>query len=473
MYYAICDCDCCYVSCERVFRPDLNHKPVVVLSNNDGCIVARSKEAKLLGIKAGMPYYQMKEQFPHADIAVFSSNYELYGELTGRVMKIIRDASPYAFRYSIDECFCHLPDMDYPELRQWGESLCRRVQKCTGLPISIGIARTKTLAKTASRFAKKFKGYNRCCIIDTDEKRTKALQLCPIHEVWGIGRKYAYRLGASGIETAYDFVSHHKDWVRNQFNIVGARTWMELNGQDCVPDEMLTRKKSICTSRSFTGQTSDYETVRTHVANFAARCAEKLRRQHSVASVVTVFIHTNSFRENLAQYWNTGERTLLTPSNSTQTIVQAAAACLHDIFIHGYQYKKAGVIVMGISSENAIQTNFIDFDAKRAEKQKLLDKAIDRLNKLNGKETIVLGSQQYKRRYENGKAIVFADAIQHAFKSKNPTTRWSDIIELNKSQQADGAHEQTTDKQPATPARHPSGTVRRTVSLPQAGHRDK
>lgn len=430
MYYAICDCDNCYVSCERVFRPSLNGKPVVVLSNNDGCVVARSNEAKRMGIKTGMPYFQLREQFAGADIAVFSSNYELYGELTGRVMSLIRKASPRTFRYSIDESFCLLPDMSHDELKEWGEQLRKDVMQGVGIPISIGIARTKTLAKTASHFAKKYSGYRHCCIIDTDERRTKALQLYPIGEVWGIGRRYEARLTLAGIKTAYDFASQPRSWVKSEFNIVGTRTWMELNAIDCIPDEEITRKKSICTSRSFTGMTTDFETVRTHVVNFAARCAEKLRRQRSVASVVTVFLHTNAFRDDLPQYWNTREITLLTPTNATQEIVKAAVDGLHHIFIEGYHYKKAGVVVMGTTSDRQIQTNFIDFDSERARKMAALGKVIDRLNRINGRDSIILSSQQYAQKGADGKPVGFADAIQHNFRSKNPTTRWNDIIYL-------------------------------------------
>ena len=302
--YGIIDCDNCYVSCERVFRPDLKDKPVVVLSNNDGCVVARSNEAKALGIKAGTPYFQLAEQFPDAKIAVFSSNYELYGELTGRVVEIIRQEAPAFFRYSIDECFVYLPSTEPPaEIKLWGEQLHKRIRRNVGIPVSIGLAPTKTLAKMASHFAKKYQGYRHCCIIDTDVKRQKALKLYPIGDVWGIGRRYAARLEALGIHTAYDFAQHPESWVRATFNnVVILRTWKELNGEDCVPNEEMTKKKSICTSRSFPGMIKDLDSLRVHVSNYAARCAEKLRRQGTVASVISVFLNTNAFREDLPQY---------------------------------------------------------------------------------------------------------------------------------------------------------------------------
>ena len=429
--YGIIDCDNCYVSCELVFRPDLKDKPVVVLSNNDGCVVARSNEAKKMGIKAGTPYFQLSEQFPNQKIVVFSSNYELYGELTSRVVSIIRKEAPAYFRYSIDECFVYLDGMEKIDLKAWGEELHKKIKRNVGMPVSIGLAPNKTLAKMASHFAKKYQGYRHCCMIDSDEKRIKALKLYPIDEVWGIGRRYAARLEALGVKTAYDFAEHNQTWVKATFNnIVIDRTWRELNGEDCVPNEEMAKKKSICTSRSFNGMITDLDGLRTHVSNYAARCAEKLRQQGTVASIVGVFLNTNAFREDLPQYWNFQEMRLVTPSSSTITIVKAANEVLQKLYRQGYHYKKAGVIVMGIGPNSPIQQDLFDINAEQFEKMKRLDAVIDRINKVNGTETIVLGSQQYTQKDGKGKANVFANAIKHDFKSKNPTTRWSDIIVL-------------------------------------------
>ena len=440
--YGIIDCDNCYVSCERVFRPDLKDKPVVVLSNNDGCVVARSNEAKKMGIKAGTPYFQLAEQFPNQKIAVFSSNYELYGELTGRVVEIIRQEAPAYFRYSIDECFVYFDGFADTNLKEWGENLHKRIRKSVGMPVSIGIAPTKTLAKMASHFAKKYQGYHHCCMIDTDEKRIKALKLYPIDDVWGIGRRYAAKLESLGVKTAYDFAQHNESWVQATFNnIVILRTWRELNGKDCVPNEEMTKKKSICTSRSFNGMITDIEALRTHVSNYAARCAEKLRKQGSVASIIGVFINTNAFREDLPQYWNFLEKRLITPTSSTIEIVKTANELLGQLYRQGYHYKKAGGIVMGIGPNSPIQQDLFDTNAEQFQKMKRLDAVIDRINRVNGTETIVLGSQQYTQKDGKGKANVFArsaqrdacfskNAIKHDFKSKNPTTRWSDIIVL-------------------------------------------
>ena len=430
-YFAVVDCDNCYVSCERVFRPDLNGKPVVVLSNNDGCVVARSNEAKKLGIKAGTPYFKLAQQFPDQKIAVFSSNYELYGDLTGRVMAIIQQEAPDYFRYSIDEAFVILKGMENVNLKAWGEQLHKTIKQRVGIPVSIGIAPTKTLAKMASHYAKHYAGYNHCCLIDDDEKRKKALKLYPIDEVWGIGRRYAAKLENLGIHTAFDFAERSREWINATFNkVVVLRTWRELNGEDCVANDEPAKKKSICVSRSFPGMISDIDQLKTYIANYAARCSEKLRKQNTLAYVVGVFLSTNPFREDLEQYHNFGEENLLTPSNSSIVILKKAMEALEKIYRPGLQYKRAGVIVLSMESGGGIQTNFLDFDAERFEKMKELDKVLDRLNKLNGTETVIIGAQQFKDKDSKGKATHFADAIKHEFKSPNYTTRWSDIIEL-------------------------------------------
>ena len=334
--------------------------------------------------------------------------------------------------------------MENVDLKLWGENLHKKVKQYVGMPISIGLAPNKTLAKMASHFAKKYQGYRHCCMIDTDEKRIKALKLYPIEDVWGIGRRYAAKLEALGVKTAYDFALHHGDWVRLTFNNINIqRTWKELNGEDCIPNEALelcslatngtqelAKKKSICTSRSFNGMITDLETIRTHVSNYAARCAEKLRMQKTVASIVGVFLNTNCFREDLPQYWNFQEQRLITPTNSTITIVETANEVLKKIYRQGYRYKKAGVIVMGIGADSPIQQDLFDINAEQFQKMKRLDEVIDRINRMQGSETIVLGSQQYTRKDGKGKADVFANAIKHDFRSPSPTTRWSDVIKL-------------------------------------------
>ena len=299
------------------------------------------------------------------------------------------------------------------------------------MPVSIGLAPNKTLAKIAAKLAKKFEVYRHCCLIDNDANRIAALKWLPVEDVWGIGRRYAAKLQALGCRTAYDFAIHHKDWVRMTFNNINIlRTWQELNGEDVVPNEQLTKKKSICTSRSFNGMIADLDTLNTHVSNYASRCAEKLRKQGTVATVVGVFLSTNPFREDLPQCWRYEEKRLVTPSSSTIHIVKAAKEVLKGIYHQGYLYKRAGVIVLGITPDSPLQQDLFDLDAEHIQKFRQLDKVVDRINKRYGTETLVIGAQQYTQKDGKGKANIFANAIMHDFKSKNPTTRWSDIIKL-------------------------------------------
>lgn len=425
-FYAICDCDNCYVSCERVFRPDLEGRPVVVLSNNDGCVVARSKEAKRLGVEPGTPYFRLNELFPGVDITAFSSNYELYDELTGRVMRIVRtEATAGFFRYSIDEAFCIIDGMNGEELKQWGEKLHATVLRQVGIPISIGIAPTKTLAKMASHFAKRYEGYHHCCLIDTDDKRVKALSLMPVEKVWGIGRRYASRLKSMGITTAAGLACRSQQWVRREFNITMERTWLELGGTDCIANELIVpKKKSICTSRSFDGLVGDLTTLRAHVSNFAARCAEKLRRQASEASIVGTFIGTNPFRDDLPQDFNMLDTRLPSPTNTTIDIIRLACDNLNAIYRSGYLYKRAGVIVTGISPTCRHQAVLFDDDEAASLQRRRIDKAVDTINRTDGKDTVITAAQQFP----GGKK--FADVLKHDLKSGNPTTRWPDIIKL-------------------------------------------
>lgn len=301
------------------------------------------------------------------------------------------------------------------------------------MPVSIGIARTKTLAKMASKYAKRYPGYKHCCVIDTEEQRTKALRLFPVKDVWGIGRRWAEKLASVQIESALDFADAPLSYIRAQYNIVAERTWRELNGEDCIPiDDMdLAEKKSMTCSRSFPGMITDLQGLRTHVANYASKCAERLRRQHSVAGVVGVFIDTNRFREDLPQYGMFRMAELPTPTNSTQTIVACALRCLDKAFIQGYHYKRAGVMVMQLSADCCIQTSLADYDPEKYKKMRLVDATVDKLNRLNGRETIVLGAQQYTAKDGKGKAKHFADAIRRDRKSPNYTTRWEDIINVN------------------------------------------
>ena len=431
MFYAIIDCDNCYVSCERVFHPELNGKAVVVLSNNDGCVVARSAEAKQMGIRAGQPYYQVRQQYGPEKVVALSSNYELYGELTARVMSIIRQQVPYFFRYSIDEAFARFDDSFLPVLKQWGENLHDTVLQQVGLPISTGIAPTKTLAKVAVHFAKRYPGYRHACLIQDDEQREKALRLTDIEDVWGIGRRYSARMKDLGVATAADLVGKGEGWLRMYFNNKTIlRTYKELCGEDCIPNEQPAPKQSICTSRTFPTLLTDADAIRTHVANYAARCAEKLRKQHSVAAIVSVFVGTSPFRDDLPQHHASMEYTFPSPTNATVDIVKAAEEVLMRLLRSDCHYKRAGVIVMGITPDSAVQTDMFDFNIVQYRKKKRLDHAIDTINKQYGTDTLTLATQQYAGKDSNGKATTFADNIRRDMKTKNPTTRWNDIITL-------------------------------------------
>ncbi len=431
-FYAVIDCDNCFVSCERVFRPDLNNRAVVVLSNNDGCVVARSKEAKAIGVRMGHPYYQMRQDFPDADIVALSSNYELYADMTGRVMSLIRKAAPDFMRYSVDEAFCMLRGVTGDEVKKWGEDLHSFIWRATGMPVSIGIATTKTLAKVACRFAKKYPGYNSCCVIDTEEKRLKALELVPIDDVWGIGRRMLPRLRSLGMDTAAKFAAHTPQWIRSSFNIITERTWKELNGIDCVPNEHAAPKKSICTSRTFSHVTDDFATIRTNVADYAAKCAEKLRRQKSVAKTVNLFIETNRFREDLPQHSVMLRATLPTPSAATITIVEAATRLLRDAMRPGYLYRRAGVIVTDISDYDGMQPDLFDYTPETYNRLRRLDSAVDRINRLCGRETVVIGTRHKTPTPPAEKSD--SDRGLHPGHTPCPSTRWSDIIPLNKGE---------------------------------------
>ena len=445
----LADCNNFYCSCERVFRPDLIGKPVVVLSNNDGCVIARSEEAKALGYKMGDPFYQVKEKLEAEGVAIFSSNYTLYGSLSNRVMSMLSHYSPHIDQYSIDESFFEV-DQSMAErffqenqkenetflnkdslLHQYGARISADVLRAVGIPISIGIAETKTLAKIGSKFAKKHKGYLGCCLIDTDERRHKALSLFPIEDVWGIGRQIARKLDYMGIRTAAQFADKKESWVRSNFNITTVRTWKELNGESCISIEELPQKKSICTSRSFAGEgISDKDVVEEAVANFAVRCAEKLRRQGSVCQGITVFAWTSRFNENVPEYTIHDSLTLPIATNAQEEIVGAAlsilrakypkpmADCRSDRPGLSFRFKKAGVILWQISPAHPRQQDL--FDPIDRSKQKALMEAIDAINRKNGHGTIRQAVQGNGCRFD----------LKREYMSKRFTTDIHDILKV-------------------------------------------
>ena len=428
--WGLIDCDNFFCNCERVFRPELNGKPVVVLSNNDGCCVAISKEAKKIGVKMGLPYYQMLEQFPNSGITAFSSNYKLYGDMSARVMATIREEVPVLHQYSIDECFLDLHGMKPNILKEFGENITKKVLQWTGIPVTLGIAPSKTLAKVATRFGKRYPGYNKCCVISTEEQRITALKMFDVEDVWGIGRRIALKLNYAGIKTAYDFTQKPRNWVKSRFHVAGERTWLELRGQDVIPvDEMEGRtKQSIMTSRSFPEMLTDFHEISIHVANYAARCAMKLRRQDSVCRIVTVFLQSNFFREDLPQYSNSTSFVFTTPTNTTIEIVKAAEKALCLIFKNGIHYKRGGVMVSEISSAKAIQPDLFEYNPELRQKYTSISETIDGINARLGMDTVILASQQYNKCGENGKVVKFSHAIKRALLSPDYSTSFDAFV---------------------------------------------
>ena len=445
----LADCNNFYCSCERVFRPDLIGKPVVVLSNNDGCVIARSEEAKALGYKMGDPFYQVKGKLEAEGVAIFSSNYTLYGSLSNRVMSMLSHYSPHIDQYSIDESFFEV-DQSMAErffqenqkenetflnedslLHQYGARISADVLRAVGIPISIGIAETKTLAKIGSKFAKKYKGYLGCCLIDTDERRHKALSLFPIEDVWGIGRQIARKLDYMGIRTAAQFANKKESWVRSNFNITTVRTWKELNGESCISIEELPQKKSICTSRSFSDEgICDKNVIEEAVANFAVRCTEKLRLQGSVCQGITVFAWTSRFNEHVPEYTIHDSLTLPIATNAQDEIVGAALSilrakypkpmtdCRSDRPGLSFRFKKAGVILWQISPAHPRQQDL--FDPIDRSKQKALMEAIDAINRKNGHGTIRQAVQGNGCRFD----------LKREYMSKRFTTDIHDILKV-------------------------------------------
>lgn len=427
--FAVVDCDNCFVSCERVFQPELKGRPVVVLSNNDGCVVARSNEAKALGIKMGVPLYQVQSLCLQHDVQIRSSNYILYADMSNRVMSILRDEVGKGMMeiYSIDEAFLTLNmEMDY---RSWGEALVKKIGKWTGMPVSIGIGPSRTLAKAATWFAKHYKGYNKVCIIDTEERRTKALQALAVEEVWGIGWRVQDKCRYNGIQTAWDFVQRSESWIRQQFKVNGVRTWRELKGESCIDTLQTGAKQTICTSRSFENMVSDEAQLEMFISNYAAHCAQKLRAQESVCNLLTCFLQTNHFREDLAQYDISLTVALTIPANSTIELVKAAIRALRGCYKKGYQYKRAGVIVSGISSQHAIQLDL--FDTLTPEQRKKLNRVsevMDVVNRRMGNDTLMLGIQQFPKDPKTGERLSFKNLIKHDYRSRCYTTDINDII---------------------------------------------
>ena len=397
--FALIDCNNFYVSCERVFNPKLNNRPVVVLSNNDGCAISRSNEAKALGIPMGAPAFKYEKIFRKHNIKVFSSNFTLYGDMSSRVMNILSKYTPNIEIYSIDEAFLKFEGFDNYDL----ESYCKKIQKIvlkhTGIPISIGIAPTKALSKVANRIAKKFpEKTNGVYLIDSDKKKLKALKWLKIKDVWGIGFRHTERLKNIGVNTACDFINLEDGWVRKNMSIVGLRLKKELEGESILRlEEVRSPKKAIATTRSFEGTITNYEKIKERVSTFAICCAEKLRAQKSNCSSIYVFIRSNKFQKNKPQYRNGIVMTIPFSTNSNIVISRYAVEALKKIFKTNIHYKKAGVIVLGLNSINNYQYNL--FENEDIKHQNLM-RTIDFVQKKEGQSKIKLASQDLKKRWK-------------------------------------------------------------------------
>lgn len=432
--FAVVDCDNCFVSCERVFQPDLKGRPVVVLSNNDGCVVSRSNEAKALGIKMGTPIYQIMPLVKEKDVQIRSSNYTLYADMSNRVMSILHDevGRNLMEQYSIDEAFLELPALapDSQPWHEWGKALVQKIGKWTGMPVSIGIGETRTLAKVATWYAKHYAGYQKVCIIDNQQKREAALKNLDVSEVWGVGFRGIDKYRYYGINTAYDFIQRSASFVRNKFTLTGLRTWKELQGQSCIDTVLTGRRQTICTSRSFEHNIIDLETLELHISNFAAHCARRLRKEESAAQLVTVFLQTNHFRDDLAQYDPSATASLITPASNDIEIIQAALKILRTLYHPGFEFKRAGVIVGGICSNRAIQQDlFDDFTPEQRHRFNKLSQVMDFVNGRMGPDTIQLGIKQRPIDVTTGKSTSYRDLIKHDYRSKNYSTNLNDIIE--------------------------------------------
>ena len=421
--FALVDCNNFYASCERTFRPELRLRPVVVLSNNDGCIIARSEEAKALGIQMGTPEFKCRPLLRQHNVAVFSSNYALYGDMSSRVMATLAALAPEIEVYSIDEAFLDMSSFSRFDLPDYARQMRKTVRLHTGIPVCVGIAPTKTLAKIANRLAKKNPHYQGVCVLATAAEIQAALLRTKVEDIWGIGRQWSKLLQAKRIESAADLAAASAAWVRKHLHIVGARIQAELQGTSCLPMELVRpAKQSICTSRSFGRNVSTLAEMQQAVATFAGKCAVKLRKEDSLASMLTVFIATSPFDESGNRYWGTRTAALRHPTQDSIAILRAAETMLAGIFRDGKVYKKAGVMVSGIVPRASCSTTLSLF-AEEAPAP----------NERDGKIMQVMDS--INLRYGGG-AVRLAAENSESWKphqerlSSRYTTRWSDIIEV-------------------------------------------
>lgn len=380
---ALVDCNSFYVSCERVFRPDLIGKPVAVLSNNDGCIVARSQEVKDLGIKMGVPVFQVRHLINRHKVQLFSSNFSLYADFSARVMSLLEEFAPSLEVYSIDEAFLDLTGVCLKDPIAYGQRIKKSVLRATGIPVCVGMGPTKTIAKSANFAAKKWKKTGGVLDLSDPLRREKLMKIVPVKEVWGIGPRIAARLNQLGIYTVWDLASQPVDKIRDQFNVVVARTVMELNGIPCLELEEITPdKRQIVCSRSFSRRLTEFSELSQALAEYCSRAAEKLRCQNSVTGCITVFIRTNLFNQKEPQYQRVASVKLNAATQDTRAIIATAGRLLHEIFREGYAYQKCGVQLSHIQPASIHgQTDLFDTaEFAQAESGKLMQ-AMDRINR--------------------------------------------------------------------------------------------
>ena len=413
---ALADCNNFYASCERIFQPHLEKTPIVVLSNNDGCVIARSNESKALGIKMGVPVFQIKNIIEQHSVQLFSSNFTLYGDLSKRVMSTIKQEVKAMEVYSIDEAFMDFSGEGNP--LEKGIALKKKVQQHIGIPISIGIAPTKTLCKVAGLIAKK---HTKSGVFVLKDKAIieRALKWLPVEELWGVGKRHARKLNDVGIKTAYDLCRADDSWIRRRLSVVGLRMVKELRGTPCFPlEEQASKKKNICTSRSFGKSISNIEGLKEAVSNYANSCAYKLRKQQGCTSRISVFIHTNPFKPTDKQYRGFTSLILDTPSNDSIELVRLALKCLEKIYRSDCTYKKAGVIVGDIVSEESRQLSL--FHTQDIFKTKNIMNAMDDINRKMGRNKLRLAIQGFDRKWR----------LKQEKLSPCYTTRFEDILEV-------------------------------------------
>lgn len=417
--FALVDCNAFYVSCERLFRPDLARKPVIVLSNNDGCVVSRSDEAKACGVAMGVPFHEIRDLVRREGIHVFSSNYALYGDLSGRVVSLLRQESPAIEVYSIDESFCDLSGID--DLSGWGLRVREKILRWTGLPVCVGVGPTRTLAKAANHVAKKFKERTSGVhLLDTPHSRERLLHWLPVEDVWGIGRATSAKLQGYGIRTAHDLVQRPEAWVRKTFGVVLTRTWQELRGVSCGDlCEIEPERKSLRTTRSFESKLVRLEAVEEAVSTFAARTATKLRERHLCATTLSVFLLSDRIDSSGPHRSLRRVAPLLVPTNDTREIAGLALRLVRSAWCEGLAVKKAGVETWDLMPEGTVQGNLFD----TADRGRLSDlqKSLDGIARRWGPESVGLAVQ--------GKGSLWSMRRRHL--SKRCTTCWSELLEID------------------------------------------